>query len=213
MGVLLHALCPAPETDPKCGGGIWVGMRDTRIHNTMGGIGLAMDVTAGFSFGGGFEVGDVDINARDEMGYGSLIGEVGLGPGFRLGTVDLMPVIGVGGELIGWNSSKDSDDEGIAEGYWYALLSARFALGGGTGLQLSAARQLKTRGFERWYGDKIEATFEFTGDKEPDPIGVGFWYWNHDSHLVAGVAFTVVARDRKDKEKKLAERRRRAAAR
>ena len=134
MGVLLHALCPEPETDPMCGGGIWVGMRDTRIHNSMGGIGLAMDVTAGFSFGGGFEVGDVDINARDEMGYGSLIGEVGLGPGFRLGTVDLMPVISVGGELVGWNSTKDSDDEGFAEGYWYALLSARIPLGGGIGL-------------------------------------------------------------------------------
>jgi hypothetical protein len=178
----------------------------------MGGVGLALDLTGGFSFGGGFEVGSqVDIDDRDEMGYGSLLGEVGIGPGFRLGTMDLMPILGVGGELMGWNSSKDSDDKGFAEGYWYALISAHFKLGGGSGLQVTAARQLKTRGFERWYGDKVEAMFEFSDDKEPDPIGVGVWYWNHDSHLVVGLAFSVVPRDRKAKEKKLAEKKRRAA--
>ena len=205
MNVVMHALCPDPETDPMCGGGLWLGLRDTSIHNTMGGVGLALDATLGASFGGGFETGSgVRIDDRDEMGYGSLIAEIGIGPGFKLGTIELMPVIGVGGELVGWNSSKDSDDEGFAEGYWYALLSTRFALGGGNGLQLTAARKLKTRGFERWYGDKIEAVFEFNADKEPDPIGVGVWYWTHDSHLVIGLAFSVVPRDRDDKKRRLA---------
>lgn len=188
-----------------CGGGIWMGLRDTKIHNTMQGIGLAFDVTLGFSFGLGFEVGsNVMIDDRDEMGYGSLLAEVGIGPGFKLGTIDLMPIIGVGGELIGWNSSKDSDDEGFAEGYWYARMSARFAMGGGTGLRFTAARQLKTRGFERWYGDKVEVMFEFTDKKEPDPIGIGVWYWNHDSHLVTGLAVSIVPRDKDDKKRRLA---------
>ena len=208
MAVLLHALCPRPETDPMCGGGIWAGLRDTRIYNPVGGVGLVLDATLGFSFGGGFETGtNVMINDRDEMGYGSLIAEAAIGPGFKLGTFELMPAIGLGGELIGWNSSKDSDDEGIAEGYWYALLSMRFAMGGGTALQVTGAHQLKTRGLERVYGDKIEIMFEFPDKKEPDPLGVGVWYWSHDSHLVVGLALSVVPRDKDDKKRRLAAKR------
>ena len=41
---------------------------------------------------------------------------------------------------------------------------------------------------------------------DQDPIGFGVWYWNHDSHLVVGLAFSVVPRDRKDRERRLAEK-------
>ena len=40
---------------------------------------------------------------------------------------------------------------------------------------------------------------------------MGVWYWSHDTHLVVGLAFSVVPRDRKDKAKKLAEKKRRSA--
>jgi hypothetical protein len=199
--VLFHGLCP-DDTEPMCGGGIWFGFRDTMLvgpRDTP--IGLALDLKVGASFGFGWEVSsDIDPDERDSMAFATAMAEAAIGPGLRLGVFELVPAIGIGGEAIAWGTT-DRDDDPYAEGYWYAVLGGRLRFEE-YALHAVGARKYKSRGFDAVFGDSIEAGVTFGMEdkrsKKQHPVTVGVWYTQYDTHLVAGLAIGIHARELED---------------
>ena len=185
--VLLHGLCPE-DTEPSCGGGLWMGFRDTTISGPPENPeGLGVDVKIGGSFGFGFEVGsDIAQNERDSMAYATFMFEGAIGPGLRLGRFEMLPALGLGGEGVAWGTT-DRDDDPYSEAYWYGTMAFRaqtddYALFG------AITRKYRDRGrLDRVFADHVEGGIQFVADKAP--MSVGVWITNYDTHLVAGVAF------------------------
>ncbi len=180
---------------------MWFGYRTSWIVGSVDTpIGLATDVKVGASFGFGWEVGtDIEPGERDGMAYATAVAEGGIGPGFRVGPVDLMPTVGLGGEAVAWGTS-DRDDDPYAEGYWYMGTAIHAKLDGPI-LLASFSRRFKERGLDNVFMTAIEAGVAFdVKDKKGKSQGrmsLQVWIHDYDTHLVAGLAIGTDAQDKK----------------
>ncbi len=181
-----HGLCP-DGANPKCSGGIWLGLRGLYINGPAEQpIGLAVDLKAGFGFGFGFEIkghprpGMVDH--RETAAHVMTGGEIGVGPGLRLGgMLDVVPIVGIGADALAYGFTG-SDDEATSEAFWYASGAAQLHLGG-MDVTGSAARQYR----DAWdrYADRIEVGCTWKTDKKAR-FGFTVWWIDYDRFTVAG---------------------------
>jgi hypothetical protein len=189
---LIHALCPDRARGPGCSGGVFAGARATMIlappEKT---VGFATDFRAGFGFGFGFE-GDREPNEEqsDAIGHLMVVAEGGLGPGVRIGAVEVLGTIGIGGEALTWGHTGVEDDA-FAESYWYLLGAVRVRLADELVMFATGAQK-----FGRWidfsnlYQRQVEAGVSFLADDKgkKSAMSVYAFYADYGGILVAGVA-------------------------
>jgi hypothetical protein len=190
--VFMHALCPE-DTEPACGGGLWVGFRQSKVLGPAdSAFGVAIDTKIGGSFGFGWEVGtNIPEGERDGMAFATAMAEGGVGLGFKSEAFELVPVLGIGGEAVAWGTS-DRDDDPYAESYWYGLLGGRVETDDYS-MFASFARKFKDRAvLDRVYSHRFEGGFiwDVKNEKEKkknEAFSLGVWIENYDTHLTAGL--------------------------
>lgn len=186
MAVIFHGLCP-DGANPMCSGGIWLGLRGLMISGPPEEpVGLAVDLKAGFGFGFGFEVkgrrnpepGMPDD--RESAAHVMTGGEIGVGPGLRLGMLDVMPILGIGADALAYGFTG-SDDEATSEAFWYASGAVQLHLG--TMDVLGTAGRQYRDGWDR-YANRIEVSCTWKADKAR--VGLAAWWIDYEHFTFAG---------------------------
>lgn len=188
-----HGLCP-DNANPMCSAGIWMGFRGLMISGKPEApIGIAVDLKAGFGFGFGVELERVEPGMEDDTESAAHVmcgAEIGVGPGVRLGVIDIIPAVGIGGDALAWGFTG-SADEGTSEAFWYGSGAVQLHLGDATVLG-TMARQFRD-GYDR-YADRIEVAFTWKTEKkqEKGPTRFGFvaWWMDYDIFTIAGGGIT-----------------------
>lgn len=184
MVAFFHGLCP-DGANPMCSGGIWMGFRGLLISGQPEEpVGLAVDLKAGFGFGFGFEVKDDTPETTDDRESAAHVltgAEIGVGPGVRLGAIDVVPMVGIGADALAYGFTG-SNDEATSEAFWYAAGALRLHLGD-TEVIGTAARQYR----DRWdrYADRIEVGCSWKAEKK-GRFGFTVWWLDYDHFTIAG---------------------------
>jgi hypothetical protein len=193
--VFFHGLCP-DGANPMCSGGLWAGFRGLYMSGSPEEpIALAVDLKAGFGFGFGFEVKDntpETTEDRESAAHVMTGGEIGVGPGIRLGMLDVVPIAGIGAEALAYGFTG-SDDEATSEAFWYGSGAVQLHLGD-TDVIGTATRQYRDA-FDR-YADRIEVAVAWKSEKK-SRIGFHVWWIDYDRFTIAGGG--IIAGPLKDK--------------
>lgn len=184
--VFFHGLCP-DGANPMCSGGIWMGFRGMHISGEPEEpIGLAVDLKAGFGFGFGFEVKQQNtepgmLDDRESAAHVLTGAEIGVGPGVKLGAIDIVPLLGVGADALAYGFTG-SDDEATSEAFWYGAGAIQLHLGD-SDVVGTAARQYR----DRWdrYADRIEVAFTWKAE-DKGRFGFTVWWLDYDHFTIAG---------------------------
>jgi hypothetical protein len=185
---LFHGFCPT-DANPMCGGGLWVGLRGLMVAGLADSpAGIAIDMKGGFGFGFGSEVKKREDpqEARASSVHVMCGIEAGVGPGLRLGVLDVMPVAGIGLETLAW-ASNETEDVATGEAFWYGQGALQLRLGE-VALIGTAARQYKTEWVH--YADRLEVGVSWKGDQK-NRFGLTGWWIEHERWTMAGFGFAV----------------------
>ena len=157
--VAFYAFCPRPVS--LCSGGVSLGIQRTSlVFLSAPGLGITADGAARFGLGGGIEgKRDDDEDGQDKMGHLLFDLHVGVGPGVRLGSLDLMTAAGLGAGAWAHTGlgTPTGDGDSEAEIFWYATATARVRLSAAVAIQLSGERKYPSTGLGDFYEQRIEA--------------------------------------------------------